>query len=379
MSDDALLDELLGEARSEIDSIDDEILKLLERRAKVVARVGEVKKAHNLPVFHPAREEDLIYNRRKEADKLSLSPEMVEDIFRTVMRASRIKQTKTMAQKSVRPGAKILVVGGAGSMGRLIYGWFSAAGYDARILETDDWGNVGEKAEGVDLAILSVPIHITGEVAERLSPHLSPDAILADITSTKSEPMERMLRAHPGPVLGLHPMFGPTTDSLDKQIVVVSPGRNPEGCKWVVEQLTAWGAVTVAATAKEHDEVMDVVQGLRHFATFAFGQFLSKRKISLQRTLEFSSPIYRLELDMVGRLFAQDPTLYADIIFSTPERLELLRGYVESLEENIRMLKEGDIDTFMEEFAKVAEWFGPFSDQAIRESSYLIEKMIERF
>jgi len=379
MTDDALLDELLGDARSEIDSIDDQILNLLERRARVVARVGEVKKANNLPVFHPAREEDLIYNRRREAAKLALSPEMVEDIFRTIMRASRIKQTKTMAQKCVMPGAKVLVVGGAGAMGRLIHGWFSAAGYDVCILESDDWGMVEEKAAGVDLAILSVPIHNTGEVAERLAPHLAPDAILADVTSTKSEPMERMLGAHPGPVLGLHPMFGPTTDSLDKQIVVVSPGRDPEGCQWVVEQLAAWGAVTVAASAREHDEVMDVVQGLRHFATFAFGQFLSKRKISLQRTLEFSSPIYRLELDMVGRLFAQDPTLYADIIFSTPERLELLRGYVESLEDNINMLKEGDVGTFMEEFAKVAEWFGPFSDQAIRESSYLIEKMIERF
>ncbi len=61
---------------------------------------------------------------------------------------------------------------------------------------------------------------------------------------------------------------------------------------------------------------MGIVQSLRHFATFAFGQFLKRRQISLSRTLEFSSPIYRLELGMVGRLFAQDSSLYSEIIFA---------------------------------------------------------------
>ena len=69
-----------------------------------------------------------------------------------------------------------------------------------------------------------------------------------------------------------------------------------------------------------------MVQALRHFATFIFGRFLYQRRINLNRTLEFSSPIYRLELDMVGRLFAQDPELYSEIIFATPERPEAFAG-----------------------------------------------------
>ena len=43
------------------------------------------------------------------------------------------------------------------------------------------------------------------------------------------------------------------------------------------------------------------------------------------------------------------------------------------------MLEAGDREAFAAEFRKVAEWFGPFGEQAMRESSYLIEKMIERF
>ncbi len=133
------------------------------------------------------------------------------------------------------------------------------------------------------------------------------------------------------------------------------------------------------ADAKEHDEIMAMVQSLRHFATFAFGQFLYRRRTDLHRTLDFSSPIYRLELAMVGRLFAQDPGLYAEIIFATPERRAMLKEYLTSVSENLNMIVNGDREGFMEEFSRVSEWFGPFSDQAIRESSYLIEKLIERF
>jgi chorismate mutase/prephenate dehydrogenase len=43
------------------------------------------------------------------------------------------------------------------------------------------------------------------------------------------------------------------------------------------------------------------------------------------------------------------------------------------------MVETGDKDRFIEEFNRIAQWFGPFGEQAIRESSYLIDKLIERF
>jgi len=264
-------------------------------------------------------------------------------------------------------------------MGRALQCWFRTAGYAVRVLEREDWGRVAELAAGVDLALLAVPIDATAEAASRLGPHLPPSCVLADITSVKAKPLRAMLAAHPGPVLGLHPMFGPATATMDKQIVVVTPGRDEDAAGWVLEQLAAWGAVLVRATAEEHDEVMAVVQALRHFATFAFGQFLCHQGVPLARTLDFSSPIYRLELGMVGRLFAQDPALYAEIIFATPERRGMLRSYLASVAENLAMVEAGDKDGFCREFRKVAEWFGPFGEQAMRESSYLIEKLVERF
>ena len=188
-----------------------------------------------------------------------------------------------------------------------------------------------------------------------------------------------MINAHKGPVLGLHPLFGPTTSSLDRQIIAATPGRNDEACRWIRDQLTAWGSIIVNASPEEHDEIMAIVQSLRHFATFALGKFMAERKVPIKRTLEFSSPIYRLEMGMVGRLFAQDPSLYADIVFASNDRKELLKDYIQSIRDNLEMVEKGDREQFIGEFKKVSNWFGSFSEQAIRESSFLIDKLIERF
>ena len=166
---------------------------------------------------------------------------------------------------------------------------------------------------------------------------------------------------------------------MDKQIIVACAGRGDAACQWILEQLTIWGAVIVPASAQEHDRIMEIVQALRHFATFCFGDFLSQHNIPLERTLEFSSPIYRLELGMVGRLFAQDSALYAEIIFATPERRELLKSYVHSLARHIDMLDRNDKEGFIRQFNTVAQWFGPFGEQAMRESTFIIDKLIERF
>ncbi len=373
------VDKEIETLRRQLDAIDAQVVSLLAKRQTEVERIVALKKAHKIPVYHPAREENLISNRRNQGRDAGLDPDFIEDLFRRILRQSRMEQTAHMARKGVRPGATVLIVGGRGSMGRYFHRWFSEAGYEVRVMGRNDWSDLETHCEGIDLAIISVPIDLTGEVASRLGPHLHADCILADITSIKGPPLKAMLEAHDGPVVGLHPLFGPTTSTMDKQIVVVTPGRNQPACQWLVDQFAAWGSIVIEANAEEHDEIMGVVQALRHFATFAFGQFLRRRNLDLHRTLDFSSPIYRLELVMVGRLFAQDPSLYAEIIFASPERCTLLKDYLRSLGDTLPMLEKADKALFCSEFEKSAAWFASFSEQAIRESSYLIDKLIERF
>ncbi|MDO9109283.1 MAG: bifunctional chorismate mutase/prephenate dehydrogenase [Desulfatirhabdiaceae bacterium] len=373
------IDPALSGLRQDIDAIDAQIVSLLADRQHVVRNVASLKKSHNLPVYHPAREEDLISRRRQQAKDTGLDPDFIEEIYRTIIRRSRVVQTRSMALKSLRPEGLVLLVGGKGGMGRYFEACFGRAGYRVRILDKENWPDARSLCDGIDLAMVGVPIDVSCQVIRNIGPFIPAKAVLCDITSIKEQPLEAMLKAHAGPVIGLHPLFGPTTSSLDKQIVVATPGRDDDACQWVLDQFATWGAVVVRSDAAEHDDIMGIVQSLRHFATFAFGQFMKRRQISLARTLEFSSPIYRLELGMVGRLFAQDPSLYSEIIFASEQRRELLKDYLTSLCENLEMLEKGDKQLFQKEFQKIAEWFGPFSEQAMRESTFLIDKLIERF
>jgi chorismate mutase/prephenate dehydrogenase len=375
---DSLPTEPLAELRDEIDTIDARLIALLGRRQRVVERVVAMKKARHLPVFHPAREEDVISDRRGQAEEIGLDPDFVEALFRTIMRRSRWEQSLEMVNQSRRPGAVVVIVGGLGEMGGFLVRNFSRAGCQVRVLDRDDWHQAAALCAGAELAVLAVPIEATAEAARRLAPFLPADCVLSDITSVKTEAMAAMLAAHPGPVVGLHPLFGPLTQSLDKQVVIATAGRCRDDCCWVVDQLADWGAVIVWAEAREHDRIMAVVQALQHFATFALGRFLRQQRIDLPRSLECSSPIYRLEMGMVGRLFAQNPSLYAEIIFGASERRQLLAAYLSSVNECATMVASGDKAAFIQAFEEIAEWFGPFADQAMRESAFLIERLIER-
>jgi chorismate mutase/prephenate dehydrogenase len=369
----------LDRLRENIDAIDSKLVELLAQRRKVIEQVTEVKQQHDLPTFHPAREENLISKRRAQAEQAGLDPDYIEDLFRTVLRHSRVGQLHTLGRRGVRPGARLLIVGGQGSMGRFFAQWFVQSDYEVRVLDRDDWSRVRSLAADIELCLLAVPIDMTPKVAQQIAPYLPPGCILADITSLKTQPLKAMLEVYQGPVMGLHPLFGPATTTMDKQIVVFCPGRQAEAGRWLLDQLALWGNILVETSAEEHDEIMSIVQALRHFATFAFGQFLHSRGVPIFRTLELSSPIYRLELAMVGRLFAQDPALYAEIVFATPERLALLKEFIQSLQQNLSLIERGDKTEFVARFREIAKWFGPFSEQAMRESTFLVEKLVHRF
>ncbi|SUB69987.1 T-protein [Pluralibacter gergoviae] len=144
-------------------------------------------------------------------------PDLIEDVLRRVMRESYSSENdkgfKTLCPQ-LRP---VVIVGGGGQMGRLFEKMLALSGYQVRILEKEDWDRAEEIVAGAGMVIVSVPIHVTEQIIARL-PALPDDCILVDLASVKAGPLQAMLAAHNGPVLGLHPMFGPDSGSLAKQV-----------------------------------------------------------------------------------------------------------------------------------------------------------------
>ena len=366
--------EPLNDLRAEIDATDRELLQLLAKRLELVVQVGDVKHRHGLPVYVPERESQMLAARRLEAEKMGISGDLIEDILRRIMRESYHSENQ-FGFKTVNPHIKkIVIVGGYGKMGQLFARYLRASGYPISILDREDWDVAEAILTNADVVIVSVPIANTLQTIERLKPYLTKNILLADLTSVKREPLAKMLEVHQGPVLGLHPMFGPDIPSMAKQVVVRCDGRDAEQYQWLLAQIEIWGAKIYQTDATDHDHNMTYVQALRHFATFANGLHLSKQPVNLANLLALSSPIYRLELAMIGRLFAQDAALYADIIMDKPENLQVIESLKQSYEEALAFFEKGDKDGFINAFEEVRAWFGDYSEQFLKESRQLLQQ-----
>lgn len=358
--------------RDQIDDVDKALLNLLAKRLELVAKVGEVKSRFGLPIYVPEREASMLASRRAEAEAIGVPPDLIEDVLRRVMRESYSSENDK-GFKTLCPSLRPVVIVGGGQMGRLFEKMLTLSGYQVRILEQQDWPRARDIVADAGMVIVSVPIHVTEQVIAQLPP-LPSDCILVDLASVKSGPLQAMLAAHGGPVLGLHPMFGPDSGSLAKQVVVWCDGRQPEAYQWFLEQIQVWGARLHRISAVEHDQNMAFIQALRHFATFAYGLHLAEENVQLEQLLALSSPIYRLELAMVGRLFAQDPQLYADIIMSSERNLALIKRYYKRFGDAIGLLEQGDKQAFIDSFRKVEHWFGDYARRFQNESRVLLRQ-----
>ncbi|PSJ46226.1 bifunctional chorismate mutase/prephenate dehydrogenase [Zobellella endophytica] len=357
--------------RDQIDEVDQQLVELFARRLKLVAGVGEVKSRQGVPIYAPDREAAMLARRRAEAEARGVPPDLIEDVLRRAMRESYASEKDT-GFKCVNPElGKAVVIGGAGQLGGLFAHLLTLSGYPVTILEKGDWEQADSLLSGAGLVVIAVPIEQTIAVIERL-PALADDCLLVDLTSVKSEPLAAMMKAHGGPVLGLHPMFGPDVSSLAKQVIIYCEGRGAERYEWLLAQMRIWGARLQAVTADDHDEAMSLVQALRHFTSFAYGAHLCAEQADLSQLLRLSSPIYRLELAMVGRLFAQDPVLYADIILSSPRNLEMIRRYHRRFGELLAQLENGKRDAFVQQFETVSDFFGDYAGTFLKESRMLL-------
>ncbi|MDK2594512.1 bifunctional chorismate mutase/prephenate dehydrogenase [Pseudoalteromonas obscura] len=369
MRDNLSLDEL----RVQIDRCDSELVSLLAERRKLTEQVGQIKQQQGAALHAPDREAVLIAARRQQAQEKGVNPELVEDILRRMMREAYENQQSKLACTAPEL-SPIVIVGGEGAMGQLFAKQFRRSGYEVKVLDKGHQEDAADILSGAKLVLVSVPINSLEQVIEDL-PALDPECILADITSVKQAPLKSLLKKHPGPVVGLHPMFGPDISHWVKQTVVACHGRDQAAYDGLLKQLQIWGCHIVSMEAKKHDQAMQIIQVMRHLTTFVYGQFLAKQCHTLEELRSCSSPIYQLELMMVGRLFAQSPELYVDIMLAQFDDVEgLLASYQDTFAQTLQNLKQRDKKALIEGFDKAQTYFSDSAHTFLAQSRGILNK-----
>lgn len=86
---------MLSESRKRIDMIDRNIVALIEERLGIVEKIATIKTTHQLAVYDPAREEELLVKVRKHT-KNKKNNQCVEDVFGTLLKVSKDRQQAIM-------------------------------------------------------------------------------------------------------------------------------------------------------------------------------------------------------------------------------------------------------------------------------------------
>lgn len=332
------------------------------------------------PLFDRDREREVYQRARQIAVEVGLAPRTAHSLMLTLVEASHQVQEELSRQRALQiaPGEarRFLIVGGNGRMGRRLGPALAQRGHHIAGIEPDDGQDPALVAHEADIVMIAVPMSVAAEVTAQYGPLIRPDALLCDINSLKKEVCDAMARNCAGQAIGLHPMFGPTVHLLRRQKVVVCPVRPGPRTDWLRAELGAMGMELIEADPQTHDKIMAVVQVLVHFSTLVMGEALRKTGVSIGDSLRFTSPIYRLELAFVGRLFAQNPELYAEIEMTNPHGPEVRRCFLEAANELNDVVEHGDRDVFNSMFREVGKYFTGFSDEAMQLSDIIIDTLV---
>ena len=367
--------------RDRIDQLDRRFVELLAERNDLVGQVADVKRQSGFPIRDPEREGSMLADRRMLGSADGIRPEVVESLFRVILWASRDRQASLRAAVPVKVEPRtIAIVGGLGGMGTCLGRMFDEQGHEVLVSDRETTLRPKEAAARADVTVISVDIRATREVIELVGPSCRENSLLCDVTSIKDDPVKAMVDASHCTVIGTHPLFGPAINSLQGQRVVVTPGRilDDRWTSWLESSLRAGGLEVIETTPDRHDRIMSVVQVLTHYSTEVIGRTMQNLGVSIEESLQFTSPIYHMELLMAARHFAQSPDLYSAIEMTNPNAETVTTAFTEAAEELRRLILDGDQEGFRRAFGEVSEFFGDFSKTALVESSYLIDRLVER-
>jgi len=269
------------------------------------------------------------------------------------------------------------IIGGTGKLGGLFRKIFEEEGFEVLVSSRTTSLSKEELIRKSDIIIVSVPIKSTIPVIREITPFIKEGKLLMDLTSLKVGPINEMLKSK-ADVLGAHPLFAPSIGDVRGQTIILCPQRisNKELYQKVNFILTNRGANIVEMTPEEHDKMMAVIQGLTHFSAIALCHCMKDLNFDIKKSFECTSPVYRLTLDMAGRILNQEPELYADISLLNPITPEILLQYIKSAETLFNKIQTKDREGFIKFFEEASQYLGDFTEKAEKESNLLIKKMV---
>jgi len=209
--------------REKIDSLDQEILKLLNERGDVALEIRKLKMENSVGVYDPGREK-LIKNKLKEVNAGPFSDDSVLNIFREIISASRLLQQPT----------RVAYLGPEGSFSHQAA--YNEFGGSSELLPLGSFEEIFEEVENDRASFGVVPIEnsIEGSVGMVL------DLLSKTHLAITAELFERII----------HFLLSKTGNIQDINIVASHPQAIAQCKKWLNKNLGDKEILETASTAE---------------------------------------------------------------------------------------------------------------------------------
>jgi chorismate mutase/prephenate dehydrogenase len=345
----------LDELRTELASIDKELLRLAARRQAAAQEIGRLKRDAGVPVRDFRQERDVIERARASAAELGLAPALGEELILALIRESlTVQERDRVAAQGTGGGRRVLVIGGAGRMGRWFVRFLSSQGFAVEVADPSgavdgvpsvaDWRTLTLDHE---LIVVAAPMPITAEILRELAA-TPPRGVVFDVGSLKSPLRASLhaLRAAGGRVTSVHPMFGPDTELLSGRHVIFVDVGDPDATRAARALFSSTMATLVEMDLESHDRLIAYVLGLSHALNIAFFTALAESGEAAPRLATLSSTTFDAQLRVAANVAGENPDLYFEIQHLNDYGTESLSALLLAVERLRSVVRAGDVPGF---------------------------------
>jgi chorismate mutase / prephenate dehydrogenase len=335
--------------RDAIADLDRALLELLRRRMEIAGEVGRLKAERGAPIVVRDVEDQVLRRARQQAESCGVSEDVLEAVFRAIIRGSVERQHRVGVELRARRGERVLIAGGAGGMGGWFHAFLDLAGHRCDLLDPAFAGLAARPGRYAALAevpeldayaavLVAVPLARTAAVVAGLAAAAALPGgrrpLIVEISSIKTPLVPALERARRDGVrvAALHPMFGPGKSLYEPLTFVLAAQDETDGDRRAVEPFLSHPYTRlVEVPFAHHDRLMGWLLGLAHLANLLFGAALCRSGIAPAELHACASTTFLRQAATARSVLGEDADLYLDIQRLNPYRTDVYRATREAL------------------------------------------------
>ncbi len=351
----------LDDLRAQLGEVDREFVTLVGRRRQLASEIGSVKRETQMPTRNYDQEAEVIARARTACEGIGVPPHVAEELMLLLIRSSlTVQEQESVAASRQGEGKRVLVIGGAGRMGRWMARFLDSQGYRVEIV--DPAGSVEghvhhDRLDHVtldhDIIIVAAPLRVSNDILVDLAAR-KPNGLVFDIGSLKSPVRPGLMAcvANGLEITSIHPMFGPDTQLLTNRHVIIVDLGVPSANSRVSGLFASTMVEQIEMDLDKHDRLIAYVLGLSHALNIAFFAALVQCGEAAQDLAQLSSTTFDAQFQVAAAVVEDNPGLYFEIqhlnAFGT-ESLDALSAAVDHVRSVVSGGDEAGFTALMEQ------------------------------